>query len=228
MLKPLIILLTLIGIAYRILLSVVQLRSAKNPIPENVRDVYDAETYLRWREYSRETGRLTLISSAVSSAISLTLLATNLYAAFASLFPNEVFLQLLAVILLDTGISVVVDTVFAYIRTMRIEEKYGFNRSTLKTFVIDRIRTIIFEFVLYIALVELLYILHQWMQDAMIFLFAGVIFLISLAVSFLYPIFSRMSISCSPTLLCHSIAQTIHTGTGISTSCPSPTLFASD
>ena len=29
-------------------------------------------------------------------------------------------------------------------------------------------------------------------------------------------------------LLCHSFAQTIAAGTGISTCCPSPTLFASD
>lgn len=193
MLKPFIIILALVGIAYRLLLSVVQLRSAKNPIPENVRDVYDKETYLRWREYSRETNRLSLISASVSSAISLILLTANLYAAFASLFSSDVFMQLFAVILLDTGISAVVDTVFAYIRTMRIEEKYGFNRSTAKTFVIDRIRAIIFEFILYIALVELLCILHQWMQDAMILLFAGVIFLVSLAISFLYPVFSRMA-----------------------------------
>ena len=43
-----------------------------------------------------------------------------------------------------------------------------------------------------------------------------------------YTLAQELPISCSPTLLCHSIAQTIHTGTGISTSCPSPTLSASD
>ena len=43
-----------------------------------------------------------------------------------------------------------------------------------------------------------------------------------------YTLARELPFSRLPTLLCHSIAQTITTGTGISTSCPSPTLFASD
>ena len=38
----------------------------------------------------------------------------------------------------------------------------------------------------------------------------------------------ELPISCLPAFLCHSIAITIVTGTGISASCPSPTLCASD
>ena len=38
----------------------------------------------------------------------------------------------------------------------------------------------------------------------------------------------ELPISCGPAFLRHSIVQTIAAGTGISTSCPSPTLFASD
>ena len=43
-----------------------------------------------------------------------------------------------------------------------------------------------------------------------------------------YTLVQEQPISCLPALLCHSIAQTIITGTGISASCPSPTLSASD
>ena len=43
-----------------------------------------------------------------------------------------------------------------------------------------------------------------------------------------YTLVQEQPISCLPALLCHSIAQTIITGTGISASCPSPTLHASD
>ena len=43
-----------------------------------------------------------------------------------------------------------------------------------------------------------------------------------------YTLVQEQPISCLPALLCHSIAQTIITGTGISASCPSPTLYASD
>ena len=43
-----------------------------------------------------------------------------------------------------------------------------------------------------------------------------------------YTLIQEQPISCLPALLCHSVAQTIITGTGISASCPSPTLHASD
>ena len=43
-----------------------------------------------------------------------------------------------------------------------------------------------------------------------------------------YTLVQELPFSCLPALLCHSIAQTTHTGTGISASCPSPTLLASD
>ena len=43
-----------------------------------------------------------------------------------------------------------------------------------------------------------------------------------------YTLIQEQPISCLPTLLCHSFAQTITTGTGISASCPSPMLYASD
>ena len=43
-----------------------------------------------------------------------------------------------------------------------------------------------------------------------------------------YTLIQEQPFSCLPALLCHSIAQTIITGTGISASCPSPTLSASD
>ena len=41
-----------------------------------------------------------------------------------------------------------------------------------------------------------------------------------------YTLTHALPFACLPALLCHSIAQTITTGTGISTSCPSPTLSA--
>jgi hypothetical protein len=52
---------------YSILLNVIRYRSAKNPTPESVKDIYDSETYEKWRRYSAEHCRLDIISTAVSS-----------------------------------------------------------------------------------------------------------------------------------------------------------------
>lgn len=187
-----ILLLLILGKLYRIVLQFVQYRSAGNPIPENVSDVYDAETYQTWRRYSAEKCRLGMISTLVSCVASAVLLMTNAYAAFASLFPAGAFWQLLAVVLLETAADLLLSMGFDHADTFVIEQKYGFNRSTMKTFVTDQIRNLILSLLLSIMLVSILCALHIEMGDWMVVLFAGVLFLFTLTVSFLYPIFSRL------------------------------------
>ena len=137
--RILITVLVLLGGLYQILLSIVSYRSAKNPTPENLADIYDADTYTRWKNYSAEHSRLEILSAIIGCGINLVLLLSGAYAAFASLFPSGAFMQMFSVILLETIVGTAVGVVFSYVRTMKIEEKYGFNRSTMKTFVIDKI-----------------------------------------------------------------------------------------
>jgi STE24 endopeptidase len=190
--KIMVLVLVIVNTAYEIILNVVKHHSANNPTPDNLADVYDAETYQKWKQYSAEHCRLSLVKTIVGSTIGFLLLALDAYAAFASLFPAGIFGQLLAVVLLEALIDMVLETVRGYVATMIIEQKYGFNRSTLKTFVTDRIRSIILSFVLALGIAWLMATFHIWMGDALIFLFAGFMFLLSLAVTFLYPVFSRI------------------------------------
>ena len=190
--KLTILLLLALGTLYRLALNIVQYRSAGNPIPENVADVYDTETYAKWRRYSGENCRLSIISTVLSFLASLVLLCTNAYSAFTSLFGTGTFLPLLAVVLLDTLVSALIGAGIGYYDTMVIEEKYGFNRSSMKTFVTDQIRNLLISFGLSLLLAWLLAALHTALGDWMILLFAAVVFCISLAITFLYPIFSRI------------------------------------
>ncbi len=192
MTKLLIILVSLIGGLYGIILNIVQHRSASNPTPDNLADVYDAETYIKWKKYSAEHSRLAIVSSIITGVIMLALLITDAYAAFASLFPSDEVVQILAVLLLEIAISTVIGTVESYISNMVIEQKYGFNKTTMKTFVADRIRSLILNFVLSIALAYSVYGFYSLAGVWMIPIFAGAVFLFSLLITFLYPIFSRI------------------------------------
>lgn len=197
--KILIIALALLGGVFPILLNLFKRKSANNPIPENVRDVYDEETYAKWRSYRAEHSRLDLISSIVSCAVNLILLLTNVYSAFASLFPSDGFVwTALAVILLDTAVSELVNLGFSYYSTFIIEENYGFNKSTKKTFVIDKLRGFIISFILMMFLSMLLAVLHTWLGDALIILFAAAMFVFGLLISFLYPLLSRVGNRFTP------------------------------
>ena len=93
---------------YQITLAVIHMRSARNPVPVNVADVYDPETYRKWRAYHAEKSRLGIISSTASFIVEMVLLAFNVYAAFAGLFPQgDKFLQLFAVMLLSKTFDIV-------------------------------------------------------------------------------------------------------------------------
>ena len=85
-LKVLVLIVVTVIWLYSLLLNVIRMRSAKNPIPDNVADVYDRQTYLKWRSYHADKSRFAVITSTVSFIIDLALLAFNAYAAFAGLY----------------------------------------------------------------------------------------------------------------------------------------------
>ncbi len=190
--KMLIILLAVLGCIYGLLLKIVELRSANNPTPANVADIYDEETYQKWKKYCAEHCRLGIISGVITSLVTIALLVFNVYSAFASLFPEGMFWQLFAVILLEIAVGFVVGIPESYISTMVIEEKYGFNRSTKKTFVTDQIRSLIVGLLLSLFLALIVALCHIWLGNYMAILCVAVLVGFSLLMTFLYPFFSRI------------------------------------
>jgi len=196
--KLIFILCALLGGAYSIILNIVKYRSADNPTPESVSDIYDNETYLKWKKYSAEHCRLDIISSSLSCVLTVALLATNAYSAFANIFPLTVFWQIFGVVALEAIIDAVIGTVIGYVKTMVIEQKYGFNRSSIKTFIFDRIRSVILGLVLAIALSELIYLVHDLTGNFMIIALAGGLLAFTLISTFLFPFFSRIGNKFTP------------------------------
>ncbi len=190
--KLLIVALLTLRAIYDLILHTVQYRSANNPTPDNVADVYDGETYLKWKKYSGEQGRLQIFATVASYILTLVLLLTNAYAAFAGLFPDGIFWQILSVLLLEALADAILGVFINYFDSMVIEEKYGFNRTSKKTFAVDQVRNLIVKLLMNCLLIFILYWLHTAMGDWVIVLFAAALFCIVLAISFLYPIFSRI------------------------------------
>ena len=176
---------------YHMLLKLIEWRSARNPIPLNVVDVYDPETYKKWRAYHGEKCRLGAFSAAAGFVVDLALILPNLYAAFARLFPDTLFMQMLAVILLSMA-GLIVELPLEYYDTMSIEERYGFNRSTKKTFWLDQLKGLLINLILVTTVGSLLMGAHIWLGDWLIVVFAVVMTLLVLFISFLYPFFSKI------------------------------------
>ena len=190
--KLLVLALALVGGLFPILLNIFKRKSSTNPIPDSVKDVYDDETYTKWRAYNAEHSQLDLIAGIVSLVVTLALLATNSFSYIAGLFNGGIEIEAVAVVIFETLIGEIIRIGFSYYSTMVIEEKYGFNKSTVKTFIIDKIRGVLLSVFLSLFLVFLMLLLHQWLGNYIILLFTAVMFLFTLGVSFLYPYLSKI------------------------------------
>ena len=189
--KVMAMLVMLVVFLYKLMLSFIQWRSAGNAIPANVADVYDGETYRKWRAYHAEKCRLEVMQSTASFAVDILLIGFNAFAAFAGLFPKTAFMQLFGVLLLSSLSSLLL-LPFFYYDTMVIEEKYGFNRSSHKTFWLDQLKSFLIGLALIVVIASLLMWIHQALGNWLVPVFAALMTLLVLGIAFLYPVLSRV------------------------------------
>ena len=142
-------------LGYEITLTLLAASRKKFPLPENVRDIYDAEEYARWREYSLDKSRLSMIEKIFDSAVLLVLYSTTVFSDVYRLMPGGEYVKSFLLMTAYTALLTVLTVPFDYIREMKIEEKYGFNRSTGKTFVSDQVKNFIVNALLNAGLVLL-------------------------------------------------------------------------
>ena len=65
-LKITVIIVAVVGFAYSLFLSVIERHSISNPTPDNLKDVYDNETYERWKKYTAEHVKLDIVFKEIS------------------------------------------------------------------------------------------------------------------------------------------------------------------
>lgn len=112
-------------------------------LPEEVKGIYDEEKYRRQQAYLKVNSRFSMISSSFSFTLMLLMI---LLAGFAWVnhIALSVSLQPICTALVFFGIlmlaSDLLTTPFSVYDTFVIEEKFGFNKTTPKTFIIDKIK----------------------------------------------------------------------------------------
>lgn len=180
-----------LSLGFRVFMNLLSLRSAKNPVPENVRDLYDAETYEKWRSYTFEKTRLDLLGAGVSMIVHGLLIFLGVYSALVSGISN-VYSQSVVLLVLFTLADALVGLPFGYWDTMVIEEKYGFNKSTVKTFFSDQIKQVVIMAGVISGLVCLLALIHMSLGDWILVLFTGILVIFMLCMVFLNPVFTKI------------------------------------
>ncbi len=170
-----------------------KVRSARREIPKNVKDVYDAASYQKWLRYFGEKNRLSFYRHIASYTVALLMLAFDAYAGIANaLFPQGVYGAALAVLIADMLVSLVYEIPFDYLDTISIEQKYGFNRMTKKTFIVDKIKDLLLGVALTGGLCCLFILLRQTLGPWLVPAFLALMLLLMLAVVFLFPFFGKL------------------------------------
>ena len=114
------------------------------PIPKPLEDVYDQAAYQKAQKYKKVNYRFSLVSSAFSFVVVLLFFILEGFAVVdayvRTLVTNEIAVGLLFFAILFV-MSDLLSMPFSYYHTFVIEENFGFNRSTLKTFFLDRMKS---------------------------------------------------------------------------------------
>jgi len=118
-------------------------RHRGHSLPLEVADVYDSERYGKQQAYKREKDRLDMIGSGVQFVAILVVLLTGAFAwvnELAAAVTTHPIWQAVVFFALLGFASDLLSTPSAVYNTFVIEERYGFNKTTPTTFVLDKLK----------------------------------------------------------------------------------------
>lgn len=118
-------------------------KSARTTVEPRVSEFYEEAEYRRSIAYGSERYRFGIFDSSFSFLITVSALGLGWFAVLDNFvrdyFENELVVSLVFIASLSVIMSII-NLPFALHYIFKIEEKYGFNKTTLKTFVTDRIK----------------------------------------------------------------------------------------
>ena len=173
----------------------------RTEIPPVMKDFYPEDKYLKAKNYSKEKGKVSLISSTLSTLITLLFLVFDGYGwldNFISLYYDIPFLKSGIFFLVLFILSDFISIPFSCYNTFVIEEKYGFNKTTVKTFVLDKIKgylltliiggVLLFGAIYIVSLLENGFWVWLWLSLSVIMLLVNMFY-----ADLIVPIFNKLT-----------------------------------
>ncbi|MCO4807397.1 MAG: M48 family metallopeptidase [Flavobacteriales bacterium] len=175
---------------------------AKSPeMPPEAEGIYDSERYQKWLAYDKANGRVGAISSSISIVASLVMLGFGLFGALdiwlRQYIEHDILLALGFFGVLGFGSSII-SLPFSIYSTFVIEEKFGFNKTTVKTFIVDMIKGLLLSAVIGLPLGALViwfyYELGElfWISAWVLMTFFS-LFMTMFAASWIMPLFNKFT-----------------------------------
>jgi len=174
-------------------------RAHAEEVPPAFREMIDGPTYRRSIDYTLAKGRFGEVVTVFDAALLVALLFSGVlpwgFEKFTAAFGGSVWSM--ASFLLVTGVALsIVSLPFAWYAQFELEERFGFNTTTFKTWVLDRLKGLLLTVLLGFPLVALVLKLIEWTGPnwwtwaaALIIAFQLLLMLIAPAV--IMPIFNK-------------------------------------
>ena len=124
-------------------LDYLNLKAQRKDIPSEIADFYDMGKYQKSLDYQADQQRFSFISSAFSFVLSILMLVLGGFGWLDSLVRPLIENEIILALAFFGVIMIVLDVIgipFQWYSTFVIEEKYGFNKTTVKTFILDKLK----------------------------------------------------------------------------------------
>ena len=139
-----------------------------NPIPRELDDVYDDVEYKKSQAYKKTNYKFGILSSLFSLLLTLGFLffdgfeyVDNIARSYSD-NPIVIALIFFGIIMLASDL---ISTPFGYYKTFVIEERFGFNKTSKKTFVLDKIKGLLMMVIIGGAILTLIIWFYEQTQD---------------------------------------------------------------
>ena len=183
------------------ILDALNAKHFNDALPAELQDVYDEDEYKKSQAYKKTNYKFGLITSTFSLVLTLVFFfldgfeyVDNIARSYSD-HPIVVALVFFGIIMLASDI---LTTPFAYYKTFVIEERFGFNKTTLKTFVLDKIKGWLMLIVIGGGLLALIVYIYTLTQDKFWLYAWGVITLFTVFMNMFYsrlivPLFNKQT-----------------------------------
>ncbi len=191
----------LFGFIFSSILEYINSKNWKDSVPDSLKDFYKESDYKKAKSYKLDRDRVSLISSLISTTLTIIFIFSGVYGKvsdYSLYYFDNPFLQSAGFFLFFLLISTIIGLPISYYSVFIIEEKYGFNKSTLSTFIKDKIKGLIISlliggFILYISIQLYNFFEANFWIWLWVFLSAIIIFTNMFYTTLIVPIFNKLS-----------------------------------
>ncbi|MFD2826161.1 M48 family metallopeptidase [Leeuwenhoekiella polynyae] len=125
------------------ILDALNVKHFDDPIPQELADVYDEESYRKSQDYKKVNAKFSTRTSSFMLVVTLAFFFADGFAFVdnlaRSVSSNEIIVGLIFFGIIMIG-SDILTTPFSYYKTFVIEERFGFNKSTPALFFMDKLK----------------------------------------------------------------------------------------